>query len=181
MKPPFRHGSPMVTSIALGFVTMVAILAAGCDRVDQKKFDAVYRAGKALEVDMSTGLVHISESEKLVKQLKTEISVLDGRTNGNREADAVRAYGDAADAYGHFLDVRSMDMRGDSRDGRLLVGDGWVPVASKYHLAIEAHADNSPAAKYNFYWMDFHEAFAAFSAATKKGLTDGSRLVNGKS
>jgi len=63
----------------------------------------------------------------------------------------------------------------------MLLGEGWVPVASKYHLAIEANIKNSQGSKYNFYWINTSEAMDGLAAAGKKALTDATRLVNGQS
>ena len=58
-----RDGRPSVISrpgnvmdykvaVCLGAVVVSAIVSSGCNRVDQKKFDALYRSGKAIEVDL---------------------------------------------------------------------------------------------------------------------------------
>jgi len=70
----FRLIVPVVTAV-------VATMASACTRVDQQKFDALYRVAKEVEVDIdASSEVHIAESEKILKRFKTEISLLEGRT-----------------------------------------------------------------------------------------------------
>ena len=170
------------SAVCLGAVVVSAIplirVQAG---VDQKKFDALYRSGKAIEVNLeNSSAVRAAASGQLLKAFKTEISLLQGRTRNENEAAALKAYSDAADAYKAFLDVRELDFRGGSREGRLLLGDGWVAVASKFNFAIEA-APWAPADKYKFYWVNVGDAIEALLSAAKKNLAEASRLVNGQS
>ena len=167
-------------AVCLGAVVVSAIFSSGCNRVDQKKFDALYRSGKAIEVDLENSSAgRVVASEQLLKAFKTEISSLQGRTGNENEAAALKAYSDAADAYRAFLDVRDLDLRGGSRDGRLLLGDAWAAVAAKFNFAVEA-APWTPADKYKWYWVSVGDASEALLSAAKKNLTEASRLVNGQ-
>jgi len=183
MKTIFHLGQWFVRFVALrlplGLLVMLAIVASGCDRVDQKKFDAMYRAGKALEVDIdNSSSVRIPVSEMLLKQFKTEMALLKGRTAGKKEEAALRAYDDAADAYQSFLYIRDMDLRGEAREGRMLLGEGWVARGSKFNFVLET-APSEPTDKYKFYWVNVGAVVTALLAGFEKNMTEANRLVNG--
>jgi len=173
----------MCYRLALRFVLAlaVAIVASACNRIDQKKFDGLYRVGKEVEVDIdSSSRVRVSESEKLLKRFKTEISLLQGRTDNKNEMAALDAYENAAAAYKSFLDMRDLDLRGDAVDGRMLLGDGWVAVGSKFNFKVEA-TPSQAVDKYNWYWVNVSDAVTALLAAVKNNLTKANNLVNGTS
>jgi hypothetical protein len=96
-----RHGNLQALTVLI-----VSAIAVSCGSgVDQKKFDALYRAGKAVEIDIdNSSAVQVAHSERLPNQFRTEISLLQGRTNGKAEADALPAYEMAAAAYKSFLE-----------------------------------------------------------------------------
>ena len=122
----FRLIVPVVTAV-------VATMASACTRVDQQRFDALYRVAKEVEVDIdASSEVHIAESEKILKRFKTEISLLEGRTKNAKESAALAAYGTAADAYKAFLDMRDLDLQGRALDGRMVLGEGWVEKGTKF-------------------------------------------------
>jgi hypothetical protein len=168
--------------LSVVLVMVVAMVTSGCgDQVDQKKFDALYRAGKAVEVDVgNSGSVRVPASEQLLEQLNTEMSLLEGRTAGEKEAAALRAYGSAGEAYKSFLAIRYLDLQGDAVDGRMLLGDGWVAVGSKFNFAV-VPAPTDATDKYKFYFVDVGEAVTALLAAVKKDLGEANRLVNAQS
>ena len=100
----------------------VCALVVACGGVDQKKFDGVFKAGKALQDEVnSSGGGSASKERDLLKEFDTEINALRDHTIGIKEADALKAYADAADAYRYFLRFRAMDLEGD---GRLVVLEG---------------------------------------------------------
>ena len=151
-----------------------ALLTVGSNRVDQKKFDGVYRAAKALEVDIDiTDGVSVAQSRVLLKQLQTEVSLLQGRTNGQREADALAAYVEAADAYSEFLRFRFLDLHGDTDpDGRKIIMGEVVDVAAKYQLPTETRGDTK--------WVDTGAALRLLSAAAKSKVTRAAQILNGQ-
>lgn len=154
--------------------------AAAAKRVDQAKFDALYRAGKAIEVDIAnSSSVRVAESEKLLKQLRTEIALLEGRTDGEREEKALQAYSEAAEAYNAFLDIRDLDLQGRRQDGRMLLGDGWVAKAKKFDFPI-GPSPAKESGKFKFYWVNIGTAVEALLSATKKSLTEANGIVNAR-
>lgn len=177
------HSCVTAKALALCFLLLVGSVMWGCSRVDQKKFDAVYRAGKAIEVDLNNSIGYQPVvSEQLLKQLQTEASLLDGRTSGRKEAAALRAYLDAAEADKHYLDIWSINLQVKSVEGRLLLGEGWVAVASKYGFDIEASdGNNDPTKTYKFFWVKVSPTIETLGNAVKKSLTEASRQVNGQS
>jgi hypothetical protein len=182
MKTAFRDRRTTTHCCLLTLSFLVtAVASSGCDRVDQNKFDALYRAGKILEVNIdTTNGVQFEESRKVLTQFKTEISLLQGRTKGKSESAALGAYDDASEAYKAFLTIRELDLRGDTRDGRLLLGDGWIPVFAKFKIASEA-ATSQPTDEYKFIWVNTGDAITTLLGAAKKDMTEANRLVNGQS
>ncbi len=165
----------------LALVGVIAVTAAACSRVDQKKFDPLYRVGKEVDVDVeSSGSVRLPKSEELLRRFKTEISLLQGRTGNKDEAAALEAYDNAAAAYKSFLDIRDLDLRGEARDGRMLLGDGWVAIGSRFNFKLEP-TPSQEGDKYKFYWVNVREVVTALLAALKNNLAKASDLVNGKS
>ena len=106
---------PLMISIVIG----AAVACAASDRVDQKKFDAIYRAGKALQVEVRTTGGTGNKARELNQQFKTEVSMLQGRTSGKRDAAALQAFVEASDAYDDFLRFRSLDL--DAPKGLILL------------------------------------------------------------
>ena len=76
--------------------------------------------------------------------------------------------------------MRSLDLNGDTVDGRLLLGDGWVPVGAKFNFKLEP-TESKPGDKYKFYWVRMDEAMRSLLAAAKDNLAKGNNLVNGRS
>jgi len=147
-------------------------------RVDQQKFDRAYRAAKALELSMASG-VHLAESRALVQQLRVETAVLHDRTSNKPEADAVQAYEAVVDAYDHYLIVTEKVLSDEAPGGKMLLGDGWIPTAKKYNIPFQPHPDNGRE-QFNFYWVDAVAAEKNLAEAGKNAMTEGNRLVNGK-
>lgn len=164
----------------IGIIAVIAVVAAACHRgVDKQKFDAVYRDGKTLAVQLeSSNVTQIAESRKLVQQLRTDVSIIENRLDRDPERAAVQAYKDAAEAIECVLNVRSMDLRGETdRDGRLLVGEGWAPKAQKFGVPIEARP-RSAGDTIQWYSMETGIAFKTFLDAGNRKLSDAARIVD---
>ena len=102
---------------AAAFV-FVACAAAACG-VDQTKFERVYRAGKALQVEVNATGGASADAITLLKAFQVEIATLDGRVSGGRERVALQSYADASDAYEAFLRFRVLDY--DAVEGRIFL------------------------------------------------------------
>lgn len=158
-----------VTSLVLSAVYCLSLYA--CDGLDQKKFDQVYRAGKALQVEIeSTGGSGGRRSDELLKQFKTEISAIYGRTKGAGEEAALRSFKEASDAYEHFLRFRFLDS--DSVDGRILLMERNVDMAAIYKLPIEDRGGTK--------WVKSSIAIQTTHDAAEQRLAAANNLVNGQ-
>src|SRR3954467_7441689 len=147
----------------------LCFVAASCGGVDKQKFDAVYKAGQALqtEVQSNRGLPR-SQARDRLKEFDTEISALHDRTVGRREADALQAYADAADAYRTFLRFRTLDTEG----GQILLKGPNLEAATRYKLP----TDSRNGAK----WVNSAQAITILLQAAEQHLTDGNRLIEGR-
>jgi hypothetical protein len=159
---------------------MVTLSISGCNRVDAQKFEPLHRVGKAVEVDIeSPTAIHPTESERLFRLLRTEIAALEGRTRSDGEDAALQAYANAAEAYRRLLDIREIETQGNARDGRVLLGEGWSAVASKFNFAAEPGPSLSED-KNKWYWINTTDAIGALRTALKESLTKAEGLVNGQ-
>jgi len=159
---------------------MSTVLVGGCNRVDQEKFAPLYRTGKAVQTDIENpAAIRATESERIFKQFRAEIAALEGRTRSNVEDAALQAYIDAAEAYRRFLDIRELETRGNARDGRVLLGEGWAAAAAKFNCTIEP-GPSAPEDKNTWYWVNTSAAAGALLAAVKENLTEANRLVDGQ-
>jgi hypothetical protein len=155
-----------------GFVGLAAACAVvvACGGVDRKKFDAVYSAGKALqaEVQSSRGLGSLARDR--LKQFDTEIDALRDHTIGIHEADALKAYADAADAYRYFFRFRATDTEGAS--GLILLKGPNLEVATRFKLPVDTR-DGSK-------WVNRAQAITILLQAAEQHLSDGNRIVGGQ-
>src|SRR5438045_9411408 len=97
---------------ATGPVALMVVCAwlAACGGVDQKKFDAVYTAAKALQSEVqSSGNTPRPEARDRLKELDAEINALQDHTIGIQEANALHASAEAAEAYRHVTSCRARD------------------------------------------------------------------------
>jgi hypothetical protein len=75
------------------------IVLIGCaGKVDQEKFDPLYRAGKAIEGATSVG-VNLIRYRELLGTLAAEVSVGQDKAGSHAERDMVKAYAEALAAY----------------------------------------------------------------------------------
>ena len=167
VKPVTRKGDMRrLTALAAACAFVVA-----CGGVDQKKFDGVYKAGQALQVEVqSSGGVPGSQSRDRLKQFDTEINALRDRTIGTHEADALQAYAEAADAYRFFFRFRAVDPEGDS--GEILLKGPNIEVATRFKLP----GDTRNGAK----WVNRGQAITILLQAAEQRLSDGNRIVSGQ-
>jgi hypothetical protein len=144
-------------------------LAVSCGGVDKQKFDPVYKAGQALqaEVESNRGLPRPQARERL-KQFDAEIAALRDRTIGRREADALQAYADAADAYRDFFRFRSLETEG----GQILLKGPNLEVATRYKLPVDSRNGSK--------WVNSGQAITILLQAAEQHLNDGNRVVEGR-
>ena len=73
-------------------------LCACSAKIDQAKFEAVYRAGKSMEGATSTGVTWLKYSE-LMQAFATEVSIAKDKAQSTIEQELVSLYGEALIAY----------------------------------------------------------------------------------
>lgn len=147
----------------------VVAFVAACG-VDQKKFEAVHRSGKALQVEVNATGGGGSRSEVLQKEFETEISVLNGRERGNQEEAALQAYKDANDAYRYLLRFRFLDF--EAVDGRVLLMGTNLEVASRYGLPVETRGTSQ--------WTDSGNALKVLFATAERKLAEADKIISGR-
>jgi hypothetical protein len=97
-----------------GFVVLVAcLLIAACSGTDRKKFDATYRAGRALSAATDRG-VNASRYRELVTSFEAQISIVRRRVSGPDEREIVDQYDDALKAYRAALAVWTLKLESQS-------------------------------------------------------------------
>ena len=167
MEPVSRTGE-MRRLIALAAACAFVV---ACGGVDRKKFDAVSKAGSALQTELqSSSGVPGPQSRDRLKQFDAEINALRDRTIGTHEADALQAYAEAADAYRYFLRFRAIDTEGEGR--QILLKGPNLEVATRYKLPI----DTRNGAK----WVNRGQAITILLQAGEQHLSDGNRIVSGQ-
>ena len=147
------------------------VFVAACGGVDKQKFDGVEKAGKALqdEVQSSGGLPR-SQSRDRLKRFDTEVLALQDRTIGRREADALQAYADAAEAYRSFLHFRGLAL--DAENGQIPLKGPNLETATRYKLPVETHSGSKS--------VNSARAITILLQASEQRMSDGNRLVDGK-
>ena len=159
----------MKRTIALLAATCLCLAA--CAGVDKPKFDAVSKAGTALQLEVqSSGGVPRSESRDRLKQFDAEISALRDHTIGTREADALQAYAEAAEAYRHFLRIRGLAL--DAKDHQIVLKGADIEVAKRYKLPVDTHNGSTS--------VNSAQAMTILLQASEQHLSDGNRIVNGR-
>ena len=148
--------------------TVVVAFVAACGTLDQKKFEAAYRAGKALQVEVNATGGTGPRCEALQKEFDTEVSALSGRERGKQEAAALQAYKEASDAYRFFLRFRFLDF--EAVEGRVLLMGTNLEVASRYGLPVEMRGTSQ--------WTDSGNALKVLLAAAERKLTEANSMVN---
>jgi hypothetical protein len=151
-------------------VLCVFIVACG-GGVDPQKFDAVYKAGTALKTEVqSGGTAARPQARDRLKEFDTAIEALRDRTIGIHEADALKAYADAADAYRYFLRFRALEP--EEGTTQILLKGPNIEVATRYKLPV----DTRGGAKY----VSRAQAITLLLQAAEQHLDDGNRSVQGR-
>jgi hypothetical protein len=139
-----------------------------CGGVDQQKFAAVSKAGKALQAEVeANGRTPRPEARDRLKEFDNEIAALGDKTIGRQEADALTAYGDAAEAYRYFLRFRALAV--DAEGGLIQLKGPNIEVATRFKLPV----DTRNGAK----WVNAAQASTILLQAGEQHLNDGNRIV----
>lgn len=157
------------TAVRLLVAAAVCVCVAGCGGVDQQKFDRVFKAGKALQSEVqSSGSGPVrAELRDHLKEFDTEIDAVRDHTIGIHEADALKAYADAADAYRYFLRFRTLDAEEDTR--QILLKGPNLEVATRYKLPVDTRSGTKS--------VNRAQAITILLQAAEQHLADGNRIV----
>jgi hypothetical protein len=150
----------------------LCVFVAACGGgVDQQKFDAVNKAGNALQAEVqSSGTASRPEARDRLKEFDVAIEALRDRTIGIREADTLKAYADAADAYRYFLRFRVLEP--EEGTTQILLKGPNIEVATRYKLPV----DTRGGAKY----VNRAQAITILLQAAEQHLNDGNRILKGR-
>ena len=157
------------TAVRLLVAAAVCVCVAGCGGVDQQKFDRVFKACKALQSEVQSsgsGPVRAELRDRL-KEFDTEIDAVRDHTIGIHEADALKAYADAADAYRYFLRFRTLDAEEDTR--QILLKGPNLEVATRYKLPVDTRSGTKS--------VNRAQAITILLQAAEQHLADGNRIV----
>jgi hypothetical protein len=139
--------------------------------VDQQKFDAVYKAGSALQVEVqSSGKAPRPEARDRLKEFDAAIEALRDRTIGIHEADALKAYADAADAYRYFLRFRALDP--EEGTTQIALKGPNIEVATRYKLPVDTRGGTK--------YVNRAQAITILLQAAEQHLNDGNRILKGR-
>jgi len=149
-------------------LVVACVFVVCCGGVDQQKFAAVSKAGKALQAEVeANGRTPRPEARDRLKEFDNEIAALHDKTIGRQEADALTAYGDAAEAYRYFLRFRALAL--DAEGGQIQLKGPNIEVASRYKLPVDTRAGAK--------WVNGAQAVTILLQAGEQHLNDGNRIV----
>jgi hypothetical protein len=165
MEPVTARGAsikrPLALAVACAFVVC-------CGGVDQQKFAAVSQAGKALQAELeANGRTPRPEARDRLKEFDNEIAALHDKTIGRQEADALTAYGDAAEAYRYFLRFRALAL--DAEGGQIQLKGPNIEVASRYRLPVDTRGGSK--------YVNGGQAITILLQAGEQHLADGNRIL----
>jgi hypothetical protein len=149
----------------------VCALIAACGGVDRQKFDAVYKAGSALQAELqsSHGLPGAQARDRL-KEFDAEINALREKTIGTQEVEALKSYAEAADAYRYFLRFHAMETEAGSN--QIVLKGPNLEIATRFKLPIDSRGGSK--------FVNRAQAITILLQAGEQHLADGNRIVNGK-
>jgi hypothetical protein len=155
---------------ALAVLNVLGCLACGNSGVDQKKFDALNVAAKALQVDANASGGASTHFAELLQQFQAEIAALNGRTRGRNEAAILNIYAAANDSYSYCLRFQRLDR--DAVGGMVLLSGANRPVAARYALPTENRGGGR--------WVNRKIAMQMFVDKGEAELKKANRLVGGE-
>ena len=154
----------------MGVVVVCASLAA-CGGVDKQKFDAVIKAGQALQAEAKPIGGDDTQARGRLKQFDTEIDAIRDHTIGAQEVEAFKAFAESADGYRYFLRFKTLDIDVNPTEIQLKGGSN-LEVATRYRLPLDSRNGSQ--------WANRARAITILLQAAEQRLSDGIRIV-GKS
>lgn len=137
---------------SFGCLVVAATMSAACG-IDQKRFEPLYRAGKAISGATEVGATLV-EYRELMQSLATEIEVAEDRASSSDELQLVAFYKDALAAYRDAATMwqAKIELASAFRDKppRIMLGPRsgpseafFGPLVDKYDLRLSVDASNT--------------------------------------
>lgn len=162
----------MTLSSRTGAVLLIAVGLAACrEAVDREKFDAVNRAAQAAKVEIHATGGTTPKASELVKTFQTEVASLDGRADGEKEAAALKAYKESADAMSFFLRLRSLNLDYPHDEEIIIAGTNEV-AARAIGIPLKARGSS--------HFADIGEALRISSEVGDRKLAEANTIVTGR-
>jgi len=151
----------------VGVVVVCASLAA-CGGVDKQKFEAVIKAGQALQAEAKPVGGDDTQARARLKQFDAEIDAIRDHTIGAQEVEAFKAFAESADAYRYFLRFKTLDIDVNPNEIQLKGGSN-LEVATRYRLPLDSRNGSQ--------WANRARAITILLQAAEQRLSDGIRIV----
>lgn len=125
-------------------ITMLGLaLLAGCSpKIDQKKYENLYRAAKAIEGAIAVGITYPKFGE-LLQNLSTEISIANDKAKSDTEKELLKSYFEVLTTFQESSTVWKYKIEGSRYDwipkGQIFVEDELRPIIEKYSFPMELH------------------------------------------
>jgi len=150
---------------------LFCVSVSACATVDRQKFDAVVRAGAALQAEAKPVGGDDTLARGKLKQFDTEIEAIRDHTIGAQEVEAFKAFAEAADGYRYFLRFKTLDLDVDPNEIQLKGGSN-LEVATRYKLPLDSRNGSQ--------WVNRARAITMLLQAAEQRLADGNRIVAAK-
>ena len=119
-----------------------ALLMGCAPKIDQKKYENLHRAAKAIQGATAVGVSYQKFGE-LLQNLSTEISIANDKAKSDIEKELLKGYVDVLMTYHESATVWKHKIEGARYDwipsGQVYVERELQPIVSKYSLPTEKH------------------------------------------
>lgn len=125
----------------------------GCTpKIDQKKYENLHRAAKAIQGATAVG-VSYQKLQELLQNLSTEISIENDKTMSDLEKELLKGYVDVLMMYHESFIVWEHKIEGAKYDwmpsGQIFVEEVLRPIISKYSLPTKQHVSRTTGSKFD--------------------------------
>ena len=124
-------------------IILIGVLFVGCSpKVDQKKFENLYRAAKAVDGAIAVG-VNYQKFGGLLQDLSTELSIANDKAKSDTEKELLKRYSEVLTTYQDSANVWKGKIEGARYDwipsGQVYLENELRPIVTKYSLPTESH------------------------------------------
>lgn len=158
----------MIKARALCIGLVVACIGCANPPLEPQKFDGVDYAALAVQTDIKTTAGSGStQFPALLHAFEAELSRLERRTSGTREAAAAEAFAAAAEAYRYLLRFKLLER--DAVGGMVLLSGANRPIASRFKFPMENRGGGR--------WVNRRTAMTILSDSADAALVDAHKLL----